>query len=43
MLVEDGHEEGFEQYIRDEGLLVCGWLNEESLGAVEQALVKASA
>lgn len=43
MLVEVGQESGFNQYIDEEGLLVCGWLNNETLGEVEQALMTSNA
>ena len=38
MLVEDGYEAKFDQYVDEEGLIVCGWLNNETLSAVDEAL-----
>ena len=38
LLVERGCEARFEQYVQDEGLDVCGWLDENALLVVERAL-----
>ena len=38
MLVEQGGEANFDRYVQDEGLTVCGWLDDQTLPTVEQAL-----
>ena len=38
MLVEQGHEADFEKYVGEEGLHVCGWLNEETLPRIAEAI-----
>ena len=38
MLVEQGEESDFFTYVRRESLTICGWLNENTLPDVEQAL-----
>ena len=38
LLVEQGREADFNLYVQNEGLAVCGWLDEKTLPAVERAL-----
>lgn len=38
MLVEVGHEDKFEKYVDEEGLIVCGWFTNETLPIVESSL-----
>ena len=42
MLVENGGETEFEQYLREEGLTVSGWLDEQTLGAIDDSLARAA-
>ena len=40
LLVERSNETEFERYVEDEGVTVCGWLDDPSrLEAIEKALV----
>lgn len=43
MLVEQGGEMEFDRYVQDEGLTICGWLDDQTLPTVEHALASAQA
>lgn len=38
LLVEEGNENHFNLYVREEGLTLCGWLDDDTLPRVERAL-----
>lgn len=42
MLVEQGHEAGFEQYVTEEGLALCGWLNDDTLPGIAELMENGS-
>ena len=42
LLVEQGGEDAFSLYVSDEGLTVCGWLDDDTLPVVERALLPTS-
>jgi hypothetical protein len=41
LLVEQGSEANFNLYVHNEGLTMCGWLDDKTLPTVERALVSA--